>query len=167
MPLTTNYDGVDGISRALDVGDNRALRYLPITVECTTANLTNADCYTIEIEVGQLAIGMLSEIDSTVNSKCKDVHHLGIIGMVDCIGIGAASNHRINNLTRESATKQTHIGRIDVTMQDARDIVAEIDANKLATQRITIAMLKENLLSDIIAATIEIHSHILAIEGER
>lgn len=52
MPLALDNYGMDGISRALDVGDNRALRYLSITVERATANLTNTDCYTIEIEVG-------------------------------------------------------------------------------------------------------------------
>ena len=88
----------------------------------------------------------------------------GVIGMVNGIGISAASNNRINNLTREGAAKKAHIGRIDGTMQDTRNIVAEIYADKLATQRITIAMLEENLLANIIATTIEIHSYVLAIE---
>src|SRR5688500_7627169 len=51
-------------------------------------------------------------------------------------------------------------------MQDARDVVAVVDANKLPAERVAVAVLDEDLLADDLGRRVEIHGEEFAEERE-
>ena len=52
-------------------------------------------------------------------------------------------------------------------MQDAWDVVAVVDADELAAERVAVAVLKEYLFAGVLRLGTEVHSHIFAIECQR
>ena len=53
-----------------------------------------------------------------------------------------------------------------MAVQDAGDVIAIIDADELAAERIPITMLEEDLLADVGTTGVEIHGQVFAVEGQ-
>ena len=148
------------------IGDDGTLRDHPITIEGAIADLVDADSYAIEIETGKLAVSGRAEIHSAVGTECEQVHKDGIVGVINGKRKGARSNHGVDDSLAVATFDEALVGRIDVTVEDARNVVAVIDANKFSTQRVAVTMLEKDLLTRLVARGVEIHGDVLAVESE-
>ena len=110
----------------------------------------DSDGNAIQIEISKLPVSLISQIDSSIDAKGKDVYQLSIVCMVNPIGVSLLTYHAVYHVATERTAKLTHIGWIHVTMQNARNVIALVDSYELTTQRIPIAMLKQNLFADVV-----------------
>ena len=166
MTLSLNEDRVYFFYVLTNIGNDTSLGYLPVAVLPLTAQLVNSYADTVEIEVRQLSVSLVAQIDAPVNTKGEEVHQLSIVCVVNPISIGFVTNNSINNFALKRAAELPHVCRIYMAVQDSWYIVAAVYSNKLPAERITVAVLEENLFADVWSLGAEIHSHIFSVEGQ-
>ena len=87
--------------------------------------------------------------------------------MIDRESKRRRSDNGINDPFAETAAEVALVGGIHVAMKDAGYVVAIIDTNEFAAERITVAMFEENLFAGMVAGGVEIHCDIFAVKRER
>ena len=146
------------------IGNDAALGDLPVAVESAVAAFMDADSHTVQIEIGQLAVGGRAQIDAAVHAKGKDIHQLGVVRMVDGVGKSLAVDDGVYHRTAETSGKDALVGGVYMTVQDARDVIAAVYTDELAAQGIAVAVFKEDLFADARCGGIEIHRDVFAVE---
>ena len=161
-----NHEGVDIFHACSRIGNDGSLRNHPIAVFQVAPVFINAYVHAVQVEVGQLSVGFTSQIDSAVNAEGEHVDQLGVVGMVDKIGIGVAGHDGVDNVFVERASEFTHIGRVHVAVENARDVVAAVDGDKLSAEWVAVAVFTQDLFAKVLPRCAEIHGHIFAVEGK-
>ena len=87
--------------------------------------------------------------------------------MVNGEGETGRRDNGIDDAFAEAAAEITLVGGIHVAMEDARDVVAVIDADEFTAEGIAVAMFEENLFAGMTAGGIEIHGDVLAVKSQR
>lgn len=166
VALAFDDDGVNFLLFCAGIGDDGALGDLPIAVESAVAKLVNADCDAIEVEIGELSVGGGAEVNTAVGAEGEEIHEHGVVGVIDRVSEGGSFDDGIDDGAAVAALDEALVGGIDVAVEDARDVVAVIDADEFAAEGVAVAMFEEDLLAGVGAGGIKIHGEVLAVEGE-
>ena len=142
VPLAVDDDRMNQVHVGRRVGDDGSLIYLPVAVEVLRALFEDADGDAVQVEVGQLTVGVGAEVASIVGSEDEDVHELGVVGVVDAIGEGFACDDRVDDRWRVVVDLSSE-SRVAVAVQDSWDVIAVIYFDEFAAQRVAVAMLEE------------------------
>ena len=166
VSLAFDDDGVKVRSRFAGVCDDGTLGDLPVAILGTVALLVNTDGNTVEIEVGELAVGRFPKEDTAVGSKGEKVHQLCIVGMVDGVRKSFLGDDCIDERWAVLAADVTLNRRIDVTVEDARYIVTVIYADELAAERVAVAVFEDHQCTGLLTRGGEIHGQVFAVERQ-
>ena len=148
------------------VGDDRTLGDLPDAVERASAVLEDADGDTVEVEVGQLPVGLGAEADAAVVAESEEVHQLGVVGVVDPVGELPLLDRVVYHGPGVVAAVLAHDGRVDMAVEDTGDVVAVVDGDELAAERVAVTVLEEDLLAGVVALRPEVHREGRPVEGQ-
>ena len=146
------------------IGDDRTLGYLPVAVLPLAAQFVDANAYAVEVEVGELSIRLAAKVDAPIDTESEKVHQLRIVRVVYPVGIGSHMHYGVDDSRSERASELSHVGWIDMAVQNAWHIVATVNGNELSAQGIAVAVLEKNLFADVWRLGSEVHRHVFAIE---
>src|SRR5690606_4017697 len=141
-----------------------ALGNLPVPVLGIGTEFVDSNGHAIEVEIGELAVAFRSQADPAPGGKGEQVHELRVVGVVDAEGKGSVGDHRVNHRFGIVIANFPHDGRIHVAMEETRNVIAIINADELAAERIAIAVLNQNKLAGKAAVCIEIHGDVFAVK---
>ncbi len=166
MPFAFDDNGVDVFDPGAGIGNDGALGNLPVAIEGAVASFVKPHRHAVKIEIGQLAVCRRPQVDPAVNAKCKQVYQLGVVGVVNPVGVGFAGEHRIDHRTAVLAVNESTIGGIDMAVKNAGDVIAIVDVDESSAEGIAVAMFDKNLLDNGIAATGKIHGEKFPVKGQ-
>ena len=131
MPLSFNHERMDVFEIWAGVGNDGALGNLPIPISRPLSQFVYANGDTIKVEACQLAAGLGTEVRAAVSAERENIHQDRIVGVVDGVRERPGSHDSIDDGWAVTALNEALVGRIDVAVEDARDVVAVVDPDEL------------------------------------
>ena len=147
-----------------DTGYYGALCHLPDAVESRGAILEHPYADLVKVEICKLTVGIGAEIYSAISGKGEDIHNLGVIGMVNPVCVGSLVHDIVVDDIGIIALKLTHDRRIDMAVEDTRDIVAIVNCYETAADGVPVTVLEQYLLARMVFHRPEIHGKVRPVD---